>query len=75
MVVTLADVPDWGNHTDWPLHKFCKALIAMGLREKFLLARRVFWGAAVWNFRYFRDRFDRHGMGNAGLLAARAFLV
>jgi hypothetical protein len=55
MVVTVADVPDWGNHTDWPLHKFGKALIAMGLRENFLLARRVFWGAAVWNFRYFRD--------------------
>jgi hypothetical protein len=26
----------------------------MGLWMNFLRAHRVFWGAAVWNFRYFR---------------------
>jgi hypothetical protein len=54
MVVTFAYVPNRGNHTDWLLHKFSKLLIAKALKVNFLRAGWVFWGAAVWNFRYFR---------------------
>jgi hypothetical protein len=53
MVVTFACVPNVGNYTDWPLHKFSNPLIAKAFGVNFLLAHRVFWGAAVWNFRYF----------------------